>query len=792
MPGMDWDEIIGDEEFQSQDGGTKAQVLNNWYQSNMPTDQEYVNLSPQDRVKVLKGHAEEANIDPSFWGEVIEPTITGTAETALTLATGMADFFAQAPAGLAGTAALIGTGDPERATEVVEKFTPDPITYQPSSEAGQRGVEAAALPFKGVHKVAETVGETASDVLGRQVGPEFGAAVGAGLFALTELSPILGPGILGRAFKQAGVNPNINLTKFGESIARTPKHKAQIKKLGKENVLDAFRGRETTPEAMDFVKGLSRKEKVTIAKKALNDQGLWSAVKGKLKEERGSIPLAPTYYSPSSAILKQKLPNKFNKTVALGMLNPKKGLVKQQEVGELQTWLEGKDPKDMITKQEVLDRLETSMPQPEISMKSGTGKEDPTWGNIHAEITDAIHRDPQALETAIRTNYNTDARGLVESGEVGSVEEAAARIAEDLYNWNEEELGELHRALGLTEQQSPAQVGRVKYADHMPEGGKEGTYNEMLVRLPETPTPTELPPDYIFTRDFDDKIFIEKRGETDSEIGPFANEEEAVQNFSMSSASRDYSSGHWAEPNVVAHIRFDERTGPKGQKDLFIGEMQSDWVGDIRGIQQRVKDGQEAISELQNLIKNLKLPLSKKVAYTAEIKEYEKEISNIKQTGPPPLPFEKNWDELSFKQVLRHAAENGFDRVMLPTAEQGTKSGLSLEKAQALYGTRIPNKVNTYIKKMKWDGKLKMEGAGEKPTPSARNFNSWANEHIPGMITSEIRKQRLEKGPIYQEYIRFLGREKGNPVLEITPKMKKDILEKGQPIASIDDKKFFG
>lgn len=38
-----------------------------------------------------------------------------------------------------------------------------------------------------------------------------------------------------------------------------------------------------------------------------------------------------------------------------------------------------------------------------------------------------------------------------------------------------------------------------------------------------------------------------------------------------------FESQHWDEPNVLAHVRFDERKGPKGEKILFLHELQSDW-----------------------------------------------------------------------------------------------------------------------------------------------------------------------------------------------------------------------
>ena len=41
--------------------------------------------------------------------------------------------------------------------------------------------------------------------------------------------------------------------------------------------------------------------------------------------------------------------------------------------------------------------------------------------------------------------------------------------------------------------------------------------------------------------------------------------------------SSDYYGSHFNEPNILGHIRFDERVGADGKKTLFIQEIQSDW-----------------------------------------------------------------------------------------------------------------------------------------------------------------------------------------------------------------------
>ena len=38
-----------------------------------------------------------------------------------------------------------------------------------------------------------------------------------------------------------------------------------------------------------------------------------------------------------------------------------------------------------------------------------------------------------------------------------------------------------------------------------------------------------------------------------------------------------FRSGHWDEPNVVAHTRVNDRVDSNGKPGLFAEELQSDW-----------------------------------------------------------------------------------------------------------------------------------------------------------------------------------------------------------------------
>ena len=158
---------------------------------------------------------------------------------------------------------------------------------------------------------------------------------------------------------------------------------------------------------------------------------------------------------------------------------------------------------------------------------------------------------------------------------------------------------------------------------------------------------------------------------------------------------RGYKSSHWAEPNVVAHTRMNDRTDPDGGKVLFVEEIQSDWAREARekGVN---KTTEQLVSEIKDRgwkIRDQVFDRTKpsidpnNQGYQAylpgtnqqtAVRKTEKEaweslISTNDQGvkhGVPNQPFLKNWEELLLKRILRLAAEEGYDRVAWINGEQ--------------------------------------------------------------------------------------------------------------------------
>ena len=167
--------------------------------------------------------------------------------------------------------------------------------------------------------------------------------------------------------------------------------------------------------------------------------------------------------------------------------------------------------------------------------------------------------------------------------------------------------------------------------------------------------------------------------------------------------AREYTSSHWDESNVLAHIRFNERTGPNGERVLFIEEVQSDWHQGGR------KEGYESdnLSAKEQLRRRATEVVNKMKALDGEavqirkdhgdfIESYPKDVTDrareiqqrkdessreldditreLKKSannpGVPDAPFKKSWPMLTMKRMIRYAAENGFDRIAWASGEQ--------------------------------------------------------------------------------------------------------------------------
>lgn len=127
-----------------------------------------------------------------------------------------------------------------------------------------------------------------------------------------------------------------------------------------------------------------------------------------------------------------------------------------------------------------------------------------------------------------------------------------------------------------------------------------------------------------------------------------------------------FHSSHWNEPNILAHVRFNERTDQEGKRVLFIEEIQSDWhqEGRRKGYSRQTFAAYDAKGSHKGTFdtrEDAEKAIEGKPGWF---------IEPFRVVGVPNAPFKTTWPELAFKRMLRWAAENGFDRIAWTTGEQ--------------------------------------------------------------------------------------------------------------------------
>lgn len=220
--------------------------------------------------------------------------------------------------------------------------------------------------------------------------------------------------------------------------------------------------------------------------------------------------------------------------------------------------------------------------------------------------------------------------------------------------------------------------GVSKYSEYSLPGGKN--YREALITLP----------------DHNDSRFSELDAKYKN--GTLSPAEESEYSRLERTPDRSYKSNHWDEKNILAHVRFDEVIDLDGKRVMRIIEIQSDWGQEgkkkgFRGefpnnvLKAAINGGmteQQARADIQHL---LDAPIGtderptgdqwRRLGAATEGASLDlNEIFHDMRIGAPPsAPFVTKtdaWVSLAIKWIIRHAAENGFDRIAFINGQQAS------------------------------------------------------------------------------------------------------------------------
>ena len=481
-------------------------------------------------------------------------------------------------------------------------------------------------------------------------------------------------------------------------------------------------------------------------------------------------------------------------TAKMGSASPKdwknyiKGLsnkgVKADEVKwtGLEEWLDLQEGK--VTKEQIQEYMKDGGVKVEETMLGGTGEKSLGDRKISADVQtlkDAgwrIEHDPE----------NTDYIAFMD--DAGDIHDAAdiARFAQQ----DEPQLAPIAEAAKrISAYWTARPPASTKFSQYVLPGGEN--YRELLLTLPtKEPVVDNLPPGW--------SVEQMANGRSWTLIGPSG--VGTILNTLPSGSSREmalvhardrlardnklpekpstFQSNHFDQPNILSHIRFNERTDADGKRVLFIEEIQSDWaqMGRKAGFKtpdpkppsidelkqkygwtiEKAQEGAPGPWEVTFRDKSKAYYDTQAIAESELVREWKKDNGmNMLGTndGKPPLaPFvgkTEAWVGLSLKRMIRYAAENGFDRVAWANGEQSaSRYDLSKQIGNVQLiatGTDGALGKNSIINASRPDGSHAL----------SRTVNS--ESEIADLIGKEAAKRLLEKDPQTG-----LGRNKGSTI----------------------------
>jgi hypothetical protein len=250
----------------------------------------------------------------------------------------------------------------------------------------------------------------------------------------------------------------------------------------------------------------------------------------------------------------------------------------------------------------------------------------------------------------------------------------------------------------VNQHNSQIPYGPSKYDKYQLAGGEN--YRELLLKLPEQNVTEQswqvLKPDGTTTTGY---YTTEEAARRNANYIGGTIRQAAPVNYTTG-----YRSSHWSDPNVLAHMRVNDRVDVEGKKMLLIEEVQSDWhqAGREQGYKNpETKKALEAESKtIADERNSLVAELSKQeqengfVSFEGQqrwdkFKEKEdafKQKSKDFASQVPDAPFKDTWYQLALKRAIKEAVDKGYDRIGLTTgAQQASRYDLSKQVDELLY-----------------------------------------------------------------------------------------------------------
>jgi len=310
-------------------------------------------------------------------------------------------------------------------------------------------------------------------------------------------------------------------------------------------------------------------------------------------------------------------------------------------------------------------------------------------------------------------------------------------------------------------------AGATKYQKYQLPGGEN--YREILLTLPEK-APAMYPnfetyfkakyADYANPNNFENPAYImaqrDAKRNWDATGGKIEIDDFSGNKVGLSTGN--YTSGHFNEPNILAHMRVNDRIDADGKKMLLVEEIQSDWhqAGRKEGYLQNYKkddikpytlekakekygsDNADLFWYFDVPDNTLQIPKSRFATQEEALNYAATKTTNA--GGVPDAPFKDTWHQLALKRLTKYAADNGYERIGLTTGKQQAERFDLSKQVDDLNVFRNPDGTFDIKATLMSDGSI--QDIGKKITP----------EKLPEYVGKELSTKLLEQKPITSKF----------------------------------------
>jgi len=412
-------------------------------------------------------------------------------------------------------------------------------------------------------------------------------------------------------------------------------------------------------------------------------------------------------------------------------------------------------------------------------IKGGAVKQDEIeWSGIEDFLTGKVKVSKADLLDFLRSN-EVKIQEVVKGRGISKEEQARLDVLRDASNERDLSASEMkeYDALAVKEEQSVGKADSTKFAQYQLPGGEN--YREVLLTLP---IETKLPEGWSVRNDPEYGWIVESKG---GETIQGSTKEEAIANARQRLMNNRHGTGdvfrssHFEEPNILAHVRLNDRTTSDGKKMLFLEEVQSDWhqkgrdkgyrKGEIprpepitiTGVTEREYDfmvhfsngdnrgvGKGTLSGYGNGIESNKEGAR---AYFKDIleednrrviSEWKEGVSSLGDV--PNAPFKKTWHELALKRMLRYAVDNGYDAIGWTTGEQQAER-YDLSKQVDKISVPMVNKDNRSVRIDASNGtSFKLMVSNDGVVDGSYSGGQFSGKRLDEVVGKEMAKKIME------------------------------------------------